>query len=71
MAARLDRLPEPALDQAEFDAARRSYRYYAWLGLANAAGTVTAARGGELGGQDVSQRQWFRRAAGEPAAEDR
>jgi len=61
MAQRLQRLP-PGDVQAELDAAKASYRYYAWLGLADAGGIVQAASGGLLIGQDVGSRPWFSRA---------
>ncbi|MGV3569973.1 MAG: ATP-binding protein [Ramlibacter sp.] len=58
MAQRLQRTA-PADVQAELDAAKASYRYYAWLGLTDAKGVVQAASGGLLAGQDVSGRPWF------------
>lgn len=48
--------------QEELDAARDSYRYYAWLGATDEKGVVRAASGGLLKGVDVSQRPWFSRA---------
>lgn len=33
--------------------------HYAWIGVADTAGTVVAAKGGILVGRDVSQRPWF------------
>lgn len=51
------------LDAAELrrrlEAAKRSYKYYAWIGVANKNGLVESAAGGLLEGQDVSQRPWF------------
>lgn len=39
----------------------RSYRNYAWLGVADTSGIVQAAADGVLEGADVSQRPWFTR----------
>jgi len=38
---------------------QRTYPLYAWIGLADAAGKVTAATGGVLEGADVSQQPWW------------
>ncbi|RYF66993.1 MAG: PAS domain-containing sensor histidine kinase, partial [Comamonadaceae bacterium] len=62
MAARVDRLPEHGLVHAELDAAKASYRFYAWLGATNAEGVVQAASGNLLVGQNVAQRPWFKQA---------
>lgn len=62
MSARLARLQDPAQVRAELDAARDTYRYYAWLGITDDKGVVRAASGGMLQGADVSQRPWFRQA---------
>lgn len=62
MAGRLARLQDTQQVQAELDAARQSYRYYAWLGVTDARGVVQAASGGLLQGADVSQRPWFANA---------
>ncbi|HEY8356445.1 MAG TPA: PAS domain-containing sensor histidine kinase, partial [Ramlibacter sp.] len=61
MAQRLQRLPAAEV-QAELDAAKASYRYYAWLGLTDPKGVVRSASGGLLAGQDVSARPWFSQA---------
>ncbi|MEQ6289011.1 diguanylate cyclase [Vogesella sp. GCM10023246] len=38
---------------------KNSYRHYAWVGVADMAGTVRSAAGGLLVGQSVQQRPWF------------
>ncbi|MDB5857738.1 MAG: putative histidine kinase, classic [Ramlibacter sp.] len=62
MSVRLSRLQDPAAVQAELDAAKGSYRHYAWLGLTDEKGIVKAATSGLLQGEDVSQRPWFQLA---------
>ena len=62
MAARLERLPAALPVQLELDAARNSYRYYLWLGVAGPDGTVLAASNGALVGDNVRQQAWFRDA---------
>ncbi|MBK6006521.1 PAS domain S-box protein [Ramlibacter ginsenosidimutans] len=62
MAARLDRLPADLPVQLELDAAKNSYRYYLWLGVAGPDGTVLAASNGALVGDNVSNQPWFRDA---------
>lgn len=62
MSGRLAKLKDPQQVQAELDAAKNSYRYYAWLGVTDDKGVVQAASGGLLKGADVSQRPWFDRA---------
>lgn len=62
MSGRLARLKDPMQVQAEIDAAKTSYRYYAWIGLTDDKGIVQAASGGLLKGLDVSQRPWWRNA---------
>lgn len=59
MSSRLERISSWDQVQAELDAARSSYRFYAWLGVADENGIVRAASGGMLKGQDVSKRPWF------------
>jgi PAS domain S-box-containing protein len=48
--------------QAELDAVQASYKYYAWIGLADLDGVVRAASRGMLVGGNVSQRPWFQEA---------
>jgi PAS domain S-box-containing protein len=62
MAARLDRLPADLPVQLELDAAKNSYRYYLWLGVAGPDGTVLAASNGALVGDNVGKLPWFRDA---------
>ena len=62
MAARLGRQDDWAAMQPELDAAHKTYRFYAWLGVADAKGIVRVASGGVLQGVDVSARPWFHRA---------
>ena len=63
MAGRLAREPGNDEVQRELDALQASYPYYAWIGLADAAGKVRAATRGLLMGTDVSGRPWFTNAA--------
>ncbi|NMG31620.1 PAS domain S-box protein [Aromatoleum evansii] len=58
----------PSMRSADFSAAdkravlenlQRTYPLYAWLGLANADGQITAATGRLLEGESVRGRQWF------------
>ncbi|MCC2676053.1 MAG: putative histidine kinase, classic [Ramlibacter sp.] len=60
MTARVARLKDWNAVRAELDAAQDSYRFYAWIGVADAGGVVRAASDGLLEGADVSQRPWFR-----------
>lgn len=62
MAARIDRLQDWQDVRAEVDAAKETYRFYAWLGATDAKGIVQAASNGLLEGADVSQRPWWRNA---------
>ena len=63
MAARLERLPDDEdLMQRELDAAKGSYRYYLWIGVARADGVVLAASDDALVGENVASHPWFRQA---------
>jgi PAS domain S-box-containing protein len=62
LAQRVERLHSTELLQAQLDAAKASYRFYAWIGVSDAAGIVRVAGNGLLVGADVSQRPWFRQA---------
>lgn len=62
LAQRLAGARDPAQVRRELDAARDSYSYYGWIGMTDADGRVRAATGGMLEGQDMSGRDWFRRA---------
>lgn len=62
MSTRLARLKDFAQVRAELDAAKDSYRFYAWLGVTDEGGVVRAATGGLLEGVDVSARPWFSNA---------
>lgn len=62
MSARLSRLPDEALVQAELDAAKNSYRYYLWMGLARDDGVVLAASDDALVGENLASQRWFRNA---------
>ncbi|MFZ6046963.1 diguanylate cyclase [Pseudomonas sp. CR3202] len=44
---------------AMLDHLKESYAYYSWIGFADMRGTVKAASGDLLVGQDVSQRPWY------------
>lgn len=59
MSTRVAALKDWNAVQAELDAARDTYRFYAWLGVADEKGIVRAASAGMLKGADVSQRPWF------------
>ena len=59
VSTRVARMDNWADVQTELDAVRDTYRFYAWLGVADERGVVRAASGGMLKGQDVSQRPWF------------
>lgn len=62
MSARLARLPDDDLVQVELDAAKNSYRYYLWLGVANAEGVVLAASDDARVGENMASQGWFRQA---------
>src|SRR5205085_7831865 len=62
MSARVARLPDDDLVQVELDAAKNSYRYYLWIGLARADGVVLAASDDALVGENVGSQPWFRQA---------
>lgn len=48
--------------QAELTAMQASYRYYAWIGVADSEGVVRAASRGLLVGENVGERPWYRNA---------
>jgi PAS domain S-box-containing protein len=48
--------------QRELTALQSSYRYYAWIGVADPGGVVRAASRGMRVGENVAERPWFRRA---------
>ena len=45
--------------QLKLDQVQQSYKYYAWLGIANPSGKVEVAANKLLEGADVSERPWF------------
>lgn len=45
--------------QLKLDQVQQSYKYYAWLGIANPSGKVEVAANKLLEGADVSARPWF------------
>lgn len=45
--------------QQQLDQVKKSYRYYAWLGIANPSGQVEVAANQLLQGADVTERPWF------------
>ncbi|MCA1766778.1 MAG: diguanylate cyclase [Idiomarina sp.] len=51
-------LDAPIIEQ-QLNLVKENYPYYAWIGIANADGKVTAAAGELLKGQSVEQRPWF------------
>lgn len=46
--------------QVKLDQVKSSYKYYAWLGIANVDGVVEVAANKMLEGADVSARPWFK-----------
>lgn len=66
MSNRIAQLKDWDAIRRELDVVQDSYRFYAWVGVADARGVVRAASDGLLEGEDVSRRPWFRNAtAGE------
>lgn len=65
---------DPAADAATWQRAveqlQETFGHYAWIGVADPAGTVVAATGGVLEGRDVSQRPWFVQGRSRPFAGD-
>jgi diguanylate cyclase (GGDEF)-like protein len=65
---------DPAANQdtlrAMFDMMQLTYRDYAWIGIADARGTVQVASRGLLEGADVSARPWFAAGLREPYVGD-
>ena len=59
MAERLGRQKDGRAMQVELDAMQGSYRYYAWIGVADRQGIVRSATRGMLDGANVSSRPWF------------
>lgn len=62
ISGRLSGAQPPEVVRAELEALQRTYPHYAWIGLTDPAGHVTAATGGLLAGADVSPRPWFKAA---------
>lgn len=53
----------PAAAKQKFlDQMQRTYRYYAWIGIANMEGRIVAASSGILQGADISKRPWYANA---------
>ncbi|MBD2153677.1 ATP-binding protein [Leptolyngbya sp. FACHB-16] len=52
----------PATQRELLETLQTTYPNYAWIGLTDLQGTVTASTGGLLEGKDVSQRPWFQQA---------
>lgn len=48
--------------QRELTALQTSYKYYAWIGIADPGGVVRAASRGMLVGANVGERPWFKQA---------
>ncbi|WP_227815527.1 PAS domain S-box protein [Nitrogeniibacter aestuarii] len=60
IAAAVEQLPRPDNDaRSLLDTLQRQQHTYVWIGLTDERGTVLAATGGMLQGQNVSQRPWF------------
>lgn len=49
----------PADKQKILDRMQQTYRYYAWIGIANMDGRIVAASNGVLQGADISKRPWY------------
>ncbi len=49
----------PAEKQKLLDRMQQTYRYYAWIGIANMDGRIVAASNGILQGADISKRPWY------------
>ncbi|MDO9435137.1 cache domain-containing protein [Hydrogenophaga sp.] len=62
IAQRLGGQTDPAVVRQTVESVQKSYPYYAWIGVTDAAGTVRTATRGVLEGVDVSTRPWFRNA---------
>jgi signal transduction histidine kinase/DNA-binding NarL/FixJ family response regulator len=60
----------PATGRPRLDRLQQSFPNYAWVGLTDASGTVLAATGGLLEGQDASPRPWFKAAQSGPVTLD-
>lgn len=59
-----------ALDRTDLERLKATYPFYVWIGYTDASGTVVAATGGLLEGQDVSGRPWWRSASESPSVGD-
>lgn len=65
------RAPDSLMEaQQSLEHFQQSYPDYAWMGLTNREGRVTASTGGLLIGADVSQRTWFQRGQLSPFVGD-
>ena len=60
----------PATWRKWIDTVQADHKEYAWLGLADASGIVTASAGGLLEGKSVNERPWFRQALLKPYTGD-
>ena len=49
----------PAEKQKLLDRMQQTYRYYAWLGIADMNGRIVASSNGILQGADISKRPWY------------
>ena len=49
----------PAEKQKLLDRMQQTYRYYAWLGIADTSGHIVASSNGILQGADISKRPWY------------
>ena len=58
-----DLIDRPAAIRSHLDNLLETREGYAWIGYANPAGTVVAATGALLEGQDVARRPWFGEAS--------
>lgn len=62
LSTRLSGVGDPIQVRRELEALQQSFPQYSWIGMTDAAGTVTAATSGLLEGVDVSARPWFTNA---------
>lgn len=62
LSTRLGSMTDPQAVRRELEALQQSFPQYSWIGLTDAAGTITVATGGLLEGTDASSRPWFSKA---------
>lgn len=74
IAATLDTVHQPTASPTTqrglLETLQTTYPNYAWIGLTDSQGVVTASTGGLLEGKDVSQRPWYQQALADPYVGD-